>query len=189
MKNKLKRIAIAVMSTAITAVSVTGISTGAEDFIMGDANGDGKFTVSDVILFQNWIIGKDVTLNNYQACDFHADGVLDIFDLSMMKKELCTDHFKPYINTSIDVFVNYVVVVTMKQQYPKRVWTAEDFKGVENIDYIQDATSPAWRRQTLYIFLKECSNENVLKMIHDIESLNIEEIYMVRPTSWEPGLI
>ncbi|MDE6035926.1 MAG: dockerin type I repeat-containing protein [Ruminococcus sp.] len=189
MKNKLKRIAIAVMATAITAVNVTGISTGAEDVIMGDANGDGKFTVADVVLFQNWIIGKDVTLNNYQAVDFCEDGVLDIFDLSMMKKEYCTDEFRPYINTSIDVFVNYVVVVTMKQQYPKRVWTAEDFKDVENIDYIQDVTPPAWSRQTLHIFLKERSKENVLKMIHDIESLNIEEIYMVRPTSWEPGLI
>ena len=185
----MKKLINSVIATVLSAVCMVGMTVNADDSIMGDANGDGKFTVSDVILFQNWITGKDVTLNDYKACDFSEDGVLDIFDLSMMKKELCTDHFKPCKNTINDVFVDYVVVVTIKQQYPKRVWTAEDFRGVENIDYIQDVTPPAWSRQTLDIFLKERSKENVLKMIHDIESLNIEEIYMVRPTSWESGII
>lgn len=192
MKKKLKRTIVAVMSTVLSAVGMMGMTVSADnsnDSIMGDANADGRFTIADVTLFQSWIMGNDVTLNNYQAVDFCEDGILDVFDLCMMKKELLTDKFKPYTNTVIDVFVDYVVVVTMKQQYPKRVWTAEDFKGVENIDTVLDATPPAWSRQTLYILLKECSKENVLKMIHDIENLNIEEIYMVRPTSWEPGII
>ena len=179
------------MSILLTATALSPVYSSADssDNIMGDVNGDGKFTIADVTLFQSWLTGKDVTLDNYQAVDFCADGVLDIFDLCIMKKELLTDNFKPCTNTINDVFVDYVVVVTMKQQYPKRVWTAEDFKGVENIDTILDATPPAWSRQTLYILLKDCSKENVLKMIHDIENLNIEEIYMVRPTSWEPGII
>lgn len=185
MKTILKKIIVAVMSTVLSATSITGMAVSAD--VMGDVNADGKFNVADVTLFQSWLMGNDVNLNNYQAVDFCEDGVLDIFDLCIMKKELLNslDEFKPYTNTVIDVFVDYVVVVTMKQQYPKRVWTAEDFKGVENIDTVLDATPPAWSRQTLYILLKECSKENVLKMIHDIENLNIEEIYTVRPTSWE----
>ncbi len=188
MKKRFKKITASVMAVICCTAGVAVMNAGA-DGIMGDVDSDGKFTVADVTLFQRWLMGNDVTLNNYQAADFCEDGVLDIFDLCMMKKELFTDKFKPYTNTVIDVFVDYVVVVTMKQQYPKRVWTAEDFKGVENIDTVLDATPPACSRQTLYILLKECSKENVLKMIHDIENLNIEEIYMVRPTSWEPGII
>lgn len=136
-------------------------------------------------------MGNDVTLDNFQAAEFCEDGVLDVFDLCMMKNELINnnDYFIPCPATIDDVFVGYAIVITIKKQYSKRVWTSEDFKGVENIDAVLDATPPTWNRQVLYILLKDCSKENVLKMIHEIENLNIEEIYTVRPTSWEPGII
>lgn len=190
---KFKKIIAAVTAIVLSAVGMAGMSVCADDadnFVMGDANADGKFNIADVTLFQSWIMGKNVTLNNGQAVDFCNDGILDSFDLCMMKSELIAnnspvDEFTPCTATIDDVFVDYAIVITMKQQYSKREWTAEDFKGVQNIDTILDATPPTWNRQILYVLLKDCSKENVLKMVHDIENLNIEEIYMVRPTSWE----
>ncbi|MDE5584427.1 MAG: dockerin type I repeat-containing protein [Ruminococcus sp.] len=196
MKKKLRKIIVAVTAMVLSAISVTGMTVSADiadnstDYVMGDVNADGKFTIADVILFQSWLMGSDVTLNNTQAVDFCEDGVLDVFDLCMMKSELINhnDSFIPCTATINDVFVDYVVVINTKQQYPERIWTAEDFKGVENIDVVLDATPPTWNGQVLYVLLKDCSKENVLKMIHEIESLNIEEICTVRPTSWEPGI-
>lgn len=57
--------------------------------IMGDTNGDGIFSVADVILLQKWLLdASDVSLNDWKTADFHEDGVLDIFDLCLMKKAL-----------------------------------------------------------------------------------------------------
>lgn len=185
MKKSFKKMIVAVMSAVLSAVSITGMAVNAD--ITGDVNADGKFNIADVTLFQSWLMGNDVTLNNYQSADLCEDGILDVFDLCIMKKELLnnSDDFKPCTATINDVFVDYVVVATTKKQYPERIWTAEDFNGVENIDTVLDATPPNYDNQILYIMLKDCSKENVLKMIHEIENANIEEICTVSPTSWE----
>ena len=60
--------------------------------VMGDVNGDGTFGVTDVILFQKWLLAvPDTVLANWQAADFDADGELDVFDLSMMKTALIAE--------------------------------------------------------------------------------------------------
>ena len=59
------------------------------DFIKGDVNADGNFTVADVVMLQKWLLCvPDVTLANWKAADLCEDGVLNVFDLCMMKKEL-----------------------------------------------------------------------------------------------------
>ena len=55
----------------------------------GDVNGDGSFNVSDVVLFQRWLLhDKTASLNNWKNADFYADGILNIFDLCLMKRML-----------------------------------------------------------------------------------------------------
>lgn len=57
--------------------------------IQGDVSGDGTFGVSDVILFQKWLLGvHDTHLTNWKAADFYADNKLNVFDLCLMKKAL-----------------------------------------------------------------------------------------------------
>lgn len=162
------------------------------EYLAGDVNGDGAFSVADVVAIQKWLLNFPNThLANWKAADFYADNQLNVFDLCLMKRKLIEnvrieiDEFIPCEYEINDVFVNYVVVVTMKKQYPKKNWTVADFKNVENIKEVQDATPPLENRQVLYVFLKDCSKENVLNMVYDIENLNFEEIYTVRPTSWE----
>ena len=60
-----------------------------KQMIMGDVNGDGTFGVTDVVLFQKWLLAvPDTVLANWEAADFDADGGLDVFDLAMMKTAL-----------------------------------------------------------------------------------------------------
>ncbi len=52
---------------------------------IGDANGDGKVTVADAVMIQNFISGKS-ELTDRQACDLCQDGKIDSFDLCLLKK-------------------------------------------------------------------------------------------------------
>lgn len=57
--------------------------------VTGDANGDGKLTIADAVTLQKWLLGsRDSELVNPNAVDFCKDGVIDIFDLCVMRKEL-----------------------------------------------------------------------------------------------------
>lgn len=162
-----------------------------DKIVEGDVNADGKFDMSDVVLLQKWLLGvSDVTLPNWKAADFCEDGKLNVLDLCMMKCKLVEnsynrdeDVFSPCETTINEEFLAYGVVITMKKQYktnPLRIWTKEDFKNVQNINFISDATTQSSERQILYITLIEQSKENVLKLIQEIENLNIPDIYMVR---------
>jgi len=55
----------------------------------GDVNDDGLFNITDVVTFQKWLYGStDTKLNVWLVADFCEDGVLNVFDLALMKKEL-----------------------------------------------------------------------------------------------------
>ncbi|MCM1228278.1 MAG: carbohydrate-binding protein [Clostridium sp.] len=56
---------------------------------IGDVNADGQFTATDAALFQKWLIAASETeLNDYKAADMYEDGMLNVIDLSVMKREL-----------------------------------------------------------------------------------------------------
>lgn len=57
--------------------------------IRGDVNADGAFTVTDIIMMQKWLLcAGDIT--DWKAGDLCEDGVLNGYDLSIMKRELIT---------------------------------------------------------------------------------------------------
>ncbi|WP_303836240.1 dockerin type I repeat-containing protein [Ruminococcus flavefaciens] len=57
--------------------------------VSGDVNNDGNFNISDIVLFQKWLLGApDTKLANWKAADFCRDDKLDIFDLVLMRKAL-----------------------------------------------------------------------------------------------------
>lgn len=60
--------------------------------IKGDCNNDGKFTVADAVLLQKWLLAvPDTKLADWEAADLCEDGVLDVFDLCLMKRKLITE--------------------------------------------------------------------------------------------------
>lgn len=59
------------------------------ELVKGDANGDGAFDVSDIVILQKWLLSVNETkLTNWKAADLYADDRLDVFDLAIMKREL-----------------------------------------------------------------------------------------------------
>lgn len=59
------------------------------NYVRGDINDDGVFSVADVILLQKWLVAvPDTTLANWKAADLCEDDRLDVFDLCIMKREL-----------------------------------------------------------------------------------------------------
>lgn len=64
----------------------------------GDVNNDGKLTVSDVVLFQRWLLNiYDSKLLDWKAADYCNDNKLDFFDLCIMKRELLKNTVLEYV--------------------------------------------------------------------------------------------
>jgi hypothetical protein len=58
-------------------------------FMLGDCNGDGNFDISDVVLFQKWLLNVPNTeLANWKAADLCEDEILNAFDLCLLKRSL-----------------------------------------------------------------------------------------------------
>ena len=62
------------------------------DVMQGDVNGDGAFTVADVVLLQKWLLAvPDAKLANWKAADLSKDNKVNVVDLGVMKRELLNE--------------------------------------------------------------------------------------------------
>ena len=89
----MKKLPVALISAAMlfSCASLTAIADVQPESVevQGDIDGDGIFSISDVVLFQKRLLyASDTELINLQTADFCQDGKIDVFDLCMMKKEL-----------------------------------------------------------------------------------------------------
>ena len=74
---------------AVLDIDWDSLSRTEQEILSGDVNGDGAFSVSDVILLQKWLlVVPDTHLENWKAADFYADDNLNVFDLCLMKRAL-----------------------------------------------------------------------------------------------------
>lgn len=70
-------------------LKVISDTLGCETFIAGDVNADGSFNVSDLVLMQKWLLAvPDTELKSPKAGDLCEDGILDVFDLCVMRNKL-----------------------------------------------------------------------------------------------------
>lgn len=70
-------------------ISFTVYSTEEDMIYNGDCNDDGEFNISDIVLLQKWLLTvPDTKLPCWQSADLCKDGVLDVFDLVMMKRKI-----------------------------------------------------------------------------------------------------
>lgn len=58
-----------------------------KEAVMGDVNADSKFSAADYVMLQKRLINEG-TLKDWDAADICADGMINIFDLMLMKKLL-----------------------------------------------------------------------------------------------------
>jgi len=59
------------------------------DSASGDVNNNGVLNISDIVLFQKWLLAvPDVRLSNWESADMNNDNQLNAFDLCLLKKTL-----------------------------------------------------------------------------------------------------
>lgn len=63
------------------------VPAAARKTVRGDVNGDGVFSLADLIAMQKWILG-DGDLSDWKAGDLCEDDILNVLDLCRMKREL-----------------------------------------------------------------------------------------------------
>lgn len=69
---------------------------------MGDLNNDRTLTVADVVLMQKWLLGSgNVKMNDWTAVDYCKDGVLDAYDLVLMRQALIEELSQPHAIMSV----------------------------------------------------------------------------------------
>lgn len=92
----------------------------------GDINTDGNFDVADLVLFQKWLLAAPGTeLANREAGNFYKDGVLNVLDMCMMKREL--------LNKSANVDTPDEPIVTNS-------FESADFRFYGNVYIVGDST-------------------------------------------------
>lgn len=59
----------------------------APEAVKGDVNRDGDFNVADLVLLEKWLLDvPDTVLAGWETADLDKNGLLDTFDLAMMRK-------------------------------------------------------------------------------------------------------
>lgn len=91
-----------------TAVLIVNAEDNDSAFLRGDINSDGEFNVADVAVFQRWLLGDsfygdDIKLNDWEAADLCNDGILDVFDLCLMKQELLKNGESAELPTLVEI--------------------------------------------------------------------------------------
>lgn len=59
------------------------------ELLMGDINNDGGLGVADAVIFGKWLLGEgEMTVEQGKRADIYADGILDVFDYTALKKHI-----------------------------------------------------------------------------------------------------
>ena len=53
-----------------------------------DCNNDGEFSVADAVILQKWLLNDGMELTTWQTADLDENGIIDAFDLCLMKQKL-----------------------------------------------------------------------------------------------------
>lgn len=113
--------------------------------IRGDADGDGVFSVTDLIAVQKFLLNTG-PLQNSQNADLCEDGVIDGFDLCRMKRELLSGDTVNYV----DVSTVEELFIAMRNALPGDVIRAASgtydyttYQGAQKIDTSAAGTADA----------------------------------------------
>lgn len=59
------------------------------ELLTGDINNDGELGVADAVIFGKWLLGEgEMTAEQGKRADIYADGILDVFDYTALKKHI-----------------------------------------------------------------------------------------------------
>jgi len=86
----MKKSVIAIISLCAITAGTAAISIGASatDYATGDITGDSIVDISDIKVLQDWLLKKDVHMENPLEGDINGDGKVNIFDLALLKRKV-----------------------------------------------------------------------------------------------------
>lgn len=70
------------------------------EVLLGDVNGDGKVTLTDVSVLKNYLTGQHVSKFNERNADMNGDGNVSITDLSLLKNSIVSGNTTTATNTT-----------------------------------------------------------------------------------------
>ncbi len=112
---------------SVTFLTLPSFSAKAKDNlnIKGDVNLDGVFNLSDIVIFQKWLLAdENAAIDNWKNADFCDDDRLDVFDLCLMKEELIKTEQEIEFNADYDVFISGYTEEVFNSQEENRIFTA-----------------------------------------------------------------
>lgn len=132
-----KKIA-AFLSLMCIGSAVAVPTANASDYVRGDANGDGVFTVSDIVMLQRFLLCGDA-ITCWENADLCKDNVLDVFDICLMKTEITGNKTS---SDNVQVFTVNEVKNTISgarkyydpKLYDNITWTHEEMTEYYGID-------------------------------------------------------
>ena len=74
-------------NAAMIFLTAAMMSQNAPENIMGYVNDDGEFDIADIVMMKKWLVHSG-ELTNWKNGDLCNDGIINIFDLCLMKREL-----------------------------------------------------------------------------------------------------
>ncbi len=104
--------------------------------LMGDCNGDGTFSVTDIVMLQKYLVCAG-NLTAPQNADLYEDGTIDAFDLAIMKRQMLQK-----IQSA-----EPMLVVVDEQIYEIDGWTSKTFVEVldsEGFWHVQESDTHSW---------------------------------------------
>ncbi len=110
-KNRIKALIMAAVMAAVH-MTMNGSSVFAEDYVVenaqiltlfGDVNFDGNVGISDAVQLNRYLLGHISELGNIKNADLLADGVIDIYDMVYLRRQLVAEN-KP-VGTKLKVKV------------------------------------------------------------------------------------
>ena len=70
------------------------------EVLLGDVNGDGKVTLTDVSVLKNYLTGQHISKFNERNADMNGDGNVSITDLSLLKNSIVSGNTTTATNTT-----------------------------------------------------------------------------------------
>lgn len=102
-----------------------------EEAVMGDANGDGILGVSDAVTLQNGLLGIQ-TLKYSENIDLCEDGVIDVYDLCLLKKMVVEIPEKNvYAQLSVEM-------IGYSDELLKRAWSDESSEVITSTNQLRE---------------------------------------------------
>lgn len=70
---------------------------------IGDTNKDGSFGISDLVRLQNWLLNPDVNNVTLGTSDLNNDGIIDAFDMVLLRKKFVDSFIVPEVKINNDL--------------------------------------------------------------------------------------